>query len=123
MIANSVRTTASFPALASLRLDKEHLVALAKQGSLRAEGGSPGKRYYKLRFRVGVQQHARYVGNNPQFVEQVAQELRRLQSRTRSCRNLRRLVQEANARLHRSKQQLKLLLPLAGRCFYGREIR
>lgn len=112
-----------FPALASLALGEEHLAALAKQGCLRAEGAGQSKLYYKLRFRIGSKQHVRYVGNKPAFVEQVREELTRLQSRTNSCRRLHRLIQEANECLRRTKHQLKPLLPLAGRCFYGREIR
>ena len=40
-------------ALGSLGLSGEHLAALAEQGNLRAECSRLGKRYYKLRFRMG----------------------------------------------------------------------
>ncbi len=123
MVAKSPRMTALFPALASLALSGEHLAALAKQGTLRAEGFGRDKRYYKLRFRMGSQQHVRYVGINPKFVEQVQRELTRLQTRARSCQQLHRLIREANECLRRTKHQLKHLPPLADRCFYGREIR
>ena len=113
----------SFPALASLGLSREHIEALALQGKLRAEDSSQGKYYYKLRFRVGSRQLVRYVGNNPQFIDQVQRELTRLQTRARSCRYLHRLIREANKCLRRTKHQLKLLLPLTGRVFHGREIR
>jgi hypothetical protein len=91
--------------------------------TLHAEGSGQRNRYYKLRFRMDSKQHVRYVGNNPEFVDQVQRELTRLQSRTRSHRQLHALIQEANKCLRRTKEQLRPLLPLAGRCFHGREIR
>lgn len=123
MLAESRSMTTLFPALASLGLSKEHLMALAKQGNVRAENAPQGKCYYKLRFRMGLRQHVRYVGNNPEFVEQVRRELTWLQAGTKSCRHLRRLMREANECLRRTKEPLKPLLLLAGCCFHGREIR
>jgi hypothetical protein len=123
MPAESHRRTAGFPALASLGLGGEHLAALARQGSLHAEDSSRGEPCYKLRFRMGSKQHVRYVGSSPGFVAQVQRELTRLQADTRSAQQLRRLIREANECLRRTKHQLKPLLPLAGRCFHGREIR
>ena len=114
---------ALFPALAALGLGREQLAALAKQGSLRAEGCGPRKRYYKLRFRIGSRQHVRYVGNNPEFVDLVRRELTGLQAQAKACRQLHCLMREANACLRRTKHQLTLVLPLAGRVFRGREIR
>ena len=114
---------ASFPALASLALSREQLAALARQGSLYAETSRQGKHYYKLRFRVGAKQHVRYVGSSPQFIALVQAEVAQLQARTRSASQLQRLIREANECLRRTKRQLQPLLPLAGRCFHGREIR
>jgi len=123
MVAKSSRMMLSSPALASLALSKEHLAVLVKQGNLRAEGSSQSKLYYKLRFRMGPKQHVRYVGNNPVFVDQVRRELIRLQAHTKACRDLRRLIREANECLRRTKCELRSVLPLAGSVFYGREIR
>ncbi|MEI8376442.1 MAG: hypothetical protein WCJ35_26800 [Planctomycetota bacterium] len=123
MRVESGSTTASYPALASLGLGGEDLAALAKQGNLHAEEPGQGKRYAKLRFRVGRKQCVRYVGNNPEFTDRVRRELARLQAPAKSCRRLQRLVREANACLQRTKQQLKPLIRLAGYGFHGREIR
>jgi hypothetical protein len=123
MAAGTRWMTASFPALASLGLRGEHLSALARQGSLRAENAPRGKSCHKLRFRMGPKQYVRYIGSNPQFVDQVRQELMRLQAPAKSRRQLQRLIREANECLRRTKHQVEPLLPLAGRCFYGREIR
>jgi hypothetical protein len=123
MAVQSRWMAALFPALASLALGKEHLAALAKQGNLRADHSSPGRRYYKLRFRMNSKQCVRYVGNNPKFVDQVQRELIRLQATTKSRQQLHRLIREANECLRRTKHQLKPLLLLAGRHFHGREIR
>jgi hypothetical protein len=109
-----------YPALRSLALSQQHLEALAKQGSLSAEGS---KGYFKLRFRMGSQQQVRYVGGNSDFVALVEKELAALQARTRSCRELCRLMAEARRRLRATKRQLEPWLPLAGRSFHGREIR
>jgi hypothetical protein len=112
-----------FPALASLALGPAHLAALARQGSLHATGSNRSKRYYKLRFRLGSKQQVRYVGKSPEFVAQIQRELMQLQADTRSAQQLKRLIREANACLRKTKHQLEPLLPRAGRCFYGREIR
>ena len=119
----SMRRTSQFPALTSLGVTGDDLAALARQGTLRAEQSSPGKYYYKLRFRVGSKQQVRYVGNQPGFVEQVRGELTRLQMRRRSNRQLHRLLREANECLRQTKRRLKPVLSRAGLCFYGREIR
>ena len=71
----------------------------------------------------GSKQQVRYVGKSPEFVAQVQRELMQLQANTRSAQQLRRLIREANECLRKTKHQLEPLLSLAGRCFYGREIR
>jgi hypothetical protein len=123
MLAELRRNVVMFPALGSLGLREEDFAALAKQGSLRAESSSSGRQYWKLRFRFGGKQQVRYVGNNAEFVDRVRQELMRLQAKERACRRLQSLIREAKRRLRRTKQQLMSLLPSAGRCFHGREIR
>ena len=112
-----------FSALASLGLGREEMAALAKQGSVRAEDCGQGRVYYRLRFRVGCRQCVRYVGNSPGFAEQIRHELRQLQARTRSRRQLRVLVQEARKRLRKAKHRLEPMLPSVGRVFHGRSIR
>ncbi len=114
---------ASYPTLATLGLGREQLAALAKQGTLRAEGHSGSRRYFKLRFRMGPTQRVRYVGNNPEFVDLVRAELLRLQAQAKARRHLQRLIREANQCLRRTKHRLEPLLPLAARRFHGREIR
>jgi hypothetical protein len=113
----------SYPALTALGLDREQLVALARQGNLHAERSGAGRCYWKLRFRVAGRQCVRYIGNHPGFVDQVRGELMRLQAPAKSRHHLRRLVRTANECLRKTQEQLKPFLPLAGRCFHGREIR
>jgi len=123
MLPEPRRMLALFPALTSLALGRDELAALAKQGSLHAENSSQGKRYFRLRFRMGAKQHVRYVGNHPEFVDRVRRELRQLQARAKSRRQLRRLVRQARECLRRTKHQVTPWLPLAGLFFHGREIR
>lgn len=124
MIAAEMRSARiSFPALASLALGKEHLAALAKQGNLRAESAGQGNRYYKLRFRLGLQQHVRYVGNNSVFVDQVERELMELQKGSKSRRRLRRLSRKAKTCLRETKRRLEPMLANVGFYFHGREVR
>lgn len=117
------RQARPFPALSSLALNREHLAALAEQGSLRAEEYAHGRRYFKLRFRLGSKQHVRYVGNDPVFVEQIERELAELQTAAKAARQLRRLTRAAKSCLRTTKRCLAPLLPLAGCRFHGREIR
>jgi len=123
MTAKSHHGSASFPALSSLGLGGEHLAALARQGTLHATGSPSGKQCFTLRFRMDAQQQVRYVGTRPEFAARVRWELEQLQARTRVTRELKRLIREARKRLRETKHRLEPLLPLAGRCFYGREIR
>ncbi len=110
---------ASYPALACLGLDVEQLAALARQGSLHAEGPGSRKRYYRLHFRQAGRQVVRYVGSNPGFVAAVRGELARLQARTKHSRDLERLVRASRRCLRATKRRLSPLLPLVGRAFYG----
>jgi hypothetical protein len=112
------------PALNALGLHTEHLTALAKNGSLCAEVRDHGRVYYRLRFRMGTkQQHTRYVGNAPEFVEQVRGELKLLQAKERARRGLRQLAEEARRIAQDTKHLLEPLLPSAGRVFHGCAIR
>jgi hypothetical protein len=124
MMATEIRSIAtSFPALASMGLNKEHLAALAKQGNLRAESTGRGNRYYKLRFRIGSQQQVRYVGNDRAFVDQVERELICLQKGTKTRRRVRRLTRTAKSRLRETRRCLEPVLANAGFYFHGREVR
>ena len=112
----------SYPALTALGLEREHLAALARGAtcmrSRLARAGATGSSAFG-----SPAGSVRYVGNHPGFVDQVRRELVRLQAPAKSRRHLRRLVRAANECLRRTRQQLNPLLPLAGRCFHGREIR
>jgi hypothetical protein len=114
---------ADFPALAALGLSGADLAALATQGRLDGEDNGRGARYHKLRFRVGARQHVRFVGNNPAFVAQLREELAQLQADRTSRRESQRMIRAARSCLRRTKRLLAPLLRMAGRQFYGREIR
>jgi hypothetical protein len=111
------------PLLATLRLNAEQIVALAKQGSVCAEVRSNGRVYYKLRFRWDGRQQVRYLGNVPEFIEQVKAEMERLQQRTRLRRELRQLTRAARQKLRASKSRLGPLLGDAGFRFHGLAVR
>jgi hypothetical protein len=115
--------TLSFPTLLALGLSAEQLAILARNGSLRAENRGQGKAYYRLRFRKGTKQCTCYVGKQMEFVDQVREELKRLQGKIQSRRQLRRLAKEARVLARNTKCLLEPLLPDAGRVFHGRAIR
>jgi len=124
MIARESQAAApAFPALRSLGLDSTQLAALALRGTLRAEGSSQRKRYFKLRFRIDSTQCVRYVGCHPEFVARVEQELLRLQSASKSARELKKLTDEARSCLRSTTRDLAPNLRDVGRRFHGREIR
>ena len=89
---SAAAATGILSALACLGLDVEQLAALARQGSLHAEGPGSRKRYYRLHFRQAGRQVVRYVGSNPGFVAAVRGELARLPRRTKHSQDLERLV-------------------------------
>ncbi len=119
---DSVRKPALFPGLASLGLCPEAWDALAEQGSLCAEAGRAGP-VYKLRFRLGGKQQARYVGRKPAFIALIRHELVRLQAESRSRQRLRRLLREAKQCLRKTKRQVEPSLARSGHVFHGRAIR
>jgi hypothetical protein len=109
--------------LATLGLLAEQIAALAKRGSVCAEVRSNGQVYHKLRFRVDDRQHVRYLGNVPEFIEQVKAEIEQLQQRTRLRRELRHLTRAARQKLRASKSRLEPLLVDAGFRFHGMAVR
>lgn len=52
-----------------LQLTAEERDALTKQGFVSVEERASGRRYFKLRFRVGGEQKVRYLRNNPEVAE------------------------------------------------------
>lgn len=122
----AIKTTpqrAVYPALASLGLDEIQFAALASQGTLNAEGPPGDKRTFKLRFRVGSKQCARYVGKCVGFVEQIRCELGELQRGSKSDRELRRLADQAKACLRQTCRDLDPVLHSVGYHLHGRQIR
>ena len=111
----------AFSALNALGLHREHLEALARQGTLQAEG--PVKRCFKLRFRHQGRRIVRYVGTDVDFVARVRDELERLQRDVREDRSVRRIVQTAKACLRQTKSCLAPTLGELGYHFWGHEIR
>jgi hypothetical protein len=110
-------------ALATLGLNSEELVALAKQGFVCAEVRGDGGLYHKLRFRLGDRQQVRYLGKDLEFVKRVKADLAQLQQRIRLQRKLGRLVRAAKHKLRTAKIQIEPLLKGAGFAFHGMAVR
>ena len=94
---------AAFPALNALGLSAEQFAALAWSGALCAEDRGREKTYYRLRFRMGAEQHVRYVGNNQGLVDQVQRELMQLQAKRDSRREMCRSAQKARVKARDTK--------------------
>jgi hypothetical protein len=110
-----------FPALAKLRLCKEDLAELGRQGRIVPERRGD-RTYYKLRFRRAGQQVVRCVGG-AQEAALVAEELKALQSNRRQRLELDALNRTARHVLRDAKVKLERLLAERGFRFHGRAIR
>ena len=120
---NIIEVRPSFPALSALGLSSEQVAALAQRGTVCAENRGPEQIHYRLRFRLGAQQHTRYLGKDEGYVDQVREELAKLQAKKQSRRELCRLIKEARQVARRTKRSLEPLLSNTGRAFHGRVIR
>jgi hypothetical protein len=110
----------NFPLLSRLELNDEEVRALTKQGFLRCEARGT-KTIYRLRYRVGGRQHARYV--SPRDAAALETELEILQRSVRSRRRLAHLARLARQLLRQRKLTLGPLLEARGYHFHGEEIR
>jgi hypothetical protein len=108
--------------LAALALAPEDLESLRKQGSVCREYRR-GRSIYKLRFRRGGRQVARYLGTDPFTAAAIAGELHAWQSERRQFLELRRLDAQARRLLRETKHRLEQDLLSLGYHFHGLEIR
>ena len=82
--------------LEDLELEPEERVALQRQGFVSVEKRANGSSYFKLRFRCGGHQRVRGLGNNPAVAEQVRRQVQELQAKRRRDKELMGLTREAH---------------------------
>jgi hypothetical protein len=80
------------------------------------------KIYYKLRFRLGGNQHVRYIGNI-EMARAVEAGLLVLQQNVQRRRQLTALARAGSHQLRHAKQVLQPLLEIQGFHFHGQAIR
>lgn len=110
------------PALSSLGLDADDLMALARQGFLSFERRGGGV-YCRLRFRREGRQIVRYVGCDVARIGRVREELDRLQKNHRQGRQLAMVAQHVRRAFRAHKAQVASLLEQAGCRFHGHAVR
>ena len=112
---------ANFPAIAKLGITEEELNALTFQGFV-CQDRRGDKIYYKLRFRLGGNQHVRYIGNLD-IARAVEAELLVLQQDVKHRQQLTALARAGSHQLRHAKQVLQPLLEIQGFHFHGQSIR
>jgi len=112
---------ASYPALATLRLEPGDLSRLMCQGSV-AQERRGDHAYFRLRFRRHGRQVARYIGDAATAAI-VMKELARLQTRRRLGREFAQLSRAGRRLLRETKVALEPVVIAHGMYFHGRTIR
>jgi hypothetical protein len=120
---NLAALPANSPLLARLRLTRDELAALRRQGFVARERRGERSAVFKLRFRLAGRQRVIYLGTDFEQARAVKRELAELQRGRRQSLELARLHRMVGKTVRASKTQLAPLFERDGYHFHGHAVR